>query len=171
MHESHPEGESLLARNLVSPDELRDVLQRLSGVDQGEIPHPDGYVTAEAIAEATGYTVESIQEILDHLRDQDRQAELARRLRELEEPIYRVERPGIPPNDPLSTYNPMRRTQMMSDLLDSLPHPDRPKVKRKLNIPEDRVSKMLTTVVLAIFVVVFVALSLIAVVQGIRGIR
>lgn len=83
--------------DLVESAELRAVLDELHRDLMPELREDDGQVSLEEIAEATGASVSEVAEAVRQVR----RARMAEVLRELEEPTYRVERPGPTPRDPL----------------------------------------------------------------------
>jgi len=82
---------------MIETAELRAVLDVLHRDLMPELHEDDGHVTLEEIAEATGASPTEVEEAVRRVR----RARMAEVLRELEEPTYRVERPGQAPPDPL----------------------------------------------------------------------
>lgn len=161
VRESFGPDHDRLRDDWVSMQELRAVLQVLDAdADAPAVQDvPDDHVSIEAIAEATGLTIRAVELALEEVRRCDQEAELARRIRELEEPLYRVERPGHPPPDPVARTIGSRR-QMFSTLLDDLPKVgERPhrKMKRE-DTAQERLAGRVANIVLVAFLTVFVAL-------------
>ena len=120
------EGEEDLTRAPVSSEELRLVLQDLGSdcFEEQSCPElPDDHVTAEAISEACGVSIGDVYEAIARVRRQEVRERVSRILNELEEPAYRVERPGPGPTDPLLTHYGFRRENVINNILDKLPRP------------------------------------------------
>jgi hypothetical protein len=88
-------GEELLHVELESDGELRDLLLRLENFSgEGDVlsKRQRDVVTVEDVAEALGLEPEFVASELADMRRQDIEARLVGVMRELEEPLYRVER-------------------------------------------------------------------------------
>jgi hypothetical protein len=116
----------------VSPEELTRLLERLEGLDE---PVSDHASTVSAVVEATGYSSRRVWEALQQIRSEDLEARLAAKLRELEEPLYRVERPYNPAEKPLAASY-AHRHRILRSLLDDLPRPGEPRVRRPVGKPD-----------------------------------
>ncbi len=156
--------------NPVSEEELRALLFRLHGDPEPvEREIPESQVTIDAICEATGLSVLEVERALQEVRTEDREAELARRIRELEEPTFRVERPGHAAPDPLR-QRPLVRGKLFSNLLDELPKVgELPKRKRKQELTgKEKFAGVISSIVLFAFAVVTVALCAWAIYSAVR---
>lgn len=96
-------------------EELRELLARLHGEDS-ELPRRTEKVTIYDVAEALGATPESVAEALDQIHQEHHEARIATVLRELEEPLYRVERASPINTDPLGPGNPLYRLKSVQTL-------------------------------------------------------
>lgn len=81
--------------------ELAELLRRLDGMEASLAP--DDAVTIRDVCELTGHSEREVKAALEELREEDLRARLATALRELEAPLYAVERPGFA-SDPLSAW-------------------------------------------------------------------
>lgn len=165
--ESGHQIEASSERN-VSAHELRQILHRIHadelGISERQEDEADDTVSIEAICELTGKSENQVLDLIEKVRREDREAELARRINELEEPLYRVERPnsGIY-RDPLSWRLPAERTKLFSSILDNVPKPIRTSPKAKRQNQETRSEKAANTVGMIIligFAIAFVLLML-----------
>jgi len=87
--------------------ELNDLLRRLAYLEtQAKL---DDSVTIRDVCELTGHSDRVVRDALAQLRETDHRARLAEVLRELEAPLYSVERPGFA-SDPLAAWS---RTQTL----------------------------------------------------------
>lgn len=87
--------------------ELAELLARLDGIETAF--QLDDSVAVQDVCELTGHPLHVVREALEELREQDMRARLAIALREIEAPLYAVERPG-PSSDPLAAW---ARTQTL----------------------------------------------------------
>jgi len=121
-HEFEESTESLSRERSIGPDELQRLLNEFDGwtdlADNAETT--DDQVTVEAVAEATGRSRAEVLEALERIRAEDAELRLSLALRELEEPLHRVERPGHAEPDPLAKHFRMPQGQSLSPLLDDL---------------------------------------------------
>lgn len=128
MHRFEGEPES----NVIHDDaELNVLLQRL-GKSQGLVDEivqaePEHRVTVQDIAEATGLTAEYVEKELQLMLAEQREAKLSRVLRELEEPLYRVERTDVVQPNKVDAVFRTRTVQMLMDRAKQMPLPQRPK--------------------------------------------
>jgi DNA-binding transcriptional ArsR family regulator len=136
--------------DVVETAELRAVLDELHRDLMPELQEDHGHVTLEEIAEATGASPTEVEEAVRRVR----RARMAEVLRELEEPTYRVERPGQAPPDPMFAQR-FNRDEFPT-LLDN--HRERTK-KAKTSTPKS-VHEHVTDH-LATFIAVLVAISFI----------
>lgn len=144
-------------RDTVTPLELTALLSELHEPDSWMGEEDDDHVTVSAVAEATGRSETEIQELLERLREEDKEIRLSRALREMEEPLYRVERPGPTPHDPLAAHFRLRPGQSLSPLLDSLA-----KKRRVRKVVEDKSSELVGRIILYVFAGLFLVLCLAA---------
>ena len=125
--ESHPGHTFLLMphdfreddRTIHDDQELRELLDRLHAsqglVDEVHAASPEEKVTVEDIAEALGMHPEDVARELARLHQEHREARLHGALKELEEPLYRVERPAVSGGDKLDPIFRLRSVQMLMD--------------------------------------------------------
>lgn len=150
----------------IDPEELGVLLDRLHEVD--EVPEgPDHHATVAAVCEATGQSFNRVWEVLEQIRREDMEARLSQRLREMEEPLYRVERPGFD-RDPLSRHTASGRERTFNSLLDKLPKPgEENKVppKSKHGAVHERVSWWIAYAVLVLLAVACLAVAAVGVVR------
>lgn len=139
-------------------EELKVLMERLHAPEPEPVDKtPDHAATVEAVCEATGESEERVWQVLRHIREEDLQTQLADRLREAEEPTYRVERPGFE-RDPLAALNFIRRTKEFDSALDELGK-SRSKSKRKIApTAHDRVSELIAILILFLVVTAIVLL-------------
>lgn len=152
----------------ISLDELKVLMERLHAPEpEPDDSTPDHAATVEAVCEATGESEERVWQVLRQIRDEDLQTRLSERLREAEEPTYRVERPGFE-RDPLAALNFIRRTKEFDSALDELGK-NRVKSKRKI-VPttHDRVSELIAVLILLFVVTAIVFLFILGLRQD-RG--
>lgn len=120
-HQPFDGTEETLDSHLVSDLELQDVLKALQEetlADQAhEISPYDDWVTTEAICEATGHDEAEISALLNDLRRRELASRISTRLREMEAPLYSVERPGHHRPDPSA---PLIRIEQINTILDRL---------------------------------------------------
>ena len=143
--------------NEVSEDELVPLLHELNEAGSWNSDTCDT-TTVAAVAEATGHSEAYVQETLERMRDEDLQARLAQTLREMEEPLYRVERPGHTPNDPIMRQFQLRPGESLSPLLDSLAKKSAKKklTAKKLSDSTDVGSKIMANVIMFLFTALIV---------------
>lgn len=120
-HQPFDGTESTLRSSLISDEELRDVLCAIEESQFQDEAHKvspyDDWVTISAISEATGHSTEEIEEVLIRIRRETLSCKISQRLRELEEPLYRVERPGHHKPDPSA---PAIRITQINTILDKI---------------------------------------------------
>lgn len=122
----------------------------------------NGEVTVEAVSEATGLPISQVVEALERLRESDEETRLMRTLRELEEPLYRVERPGNAPVDPLAKHFRASIQGPLFPSLDSLvkqrkKQTMKPKDVYKVTPGEERTAAAIVILFLAVFIAVVIA--------------
>ena len=141
----------------IAPGELGELLHRLQG---SELPFdpPDDNATVAAVCELSGVSAHRVWEVLDQIREEDLESRIAEKLRELEEPLYRVERPGFS-RDPLSSVSPFGRRKAFDSVLDRLPRRQHVAPAKKAEQPthHDTASRWVATLVLVLFLLLFAA--------------
>lgn len=154
----------------VSESELRMLLLELH--EEGcTLRERDDEATVEAVAEATGHSADHVANVLQTIRTEDYEARLSRRLRELEEPLHRVERPGHAPPDPMASYFKLNPGESLSPLLDRLKKTGRQPVKKSVKTPptqSDLLSRVMANFVMLLFLAIIVSVVVFGVVQQIR---
>lgn len=159
--------EKTIQSPLISDSELRILFERINRTDEEQFeqahqisPHDD-WVTINAFCEVTGHHPEDVQRILEDIRRKDLHAKLATRLRELEEPTFRVERPG---HSIQNSHEPLLRQQQINSMLDKL-LPQKP-LRQKLALTTTPGEKIVSTIG-AIFAFLIVAGTIGIIVQAI----
>jgi hypothetical protein len=155
------------AESGLTPAQVRLVLEELHarmGLHDERTPDRDvdGAMIAD-IAEATGLSIPTVCEAVEAVQRGDREAEVSRVLRELEEPTFRVERPGHAAHDPLSRHFPWASKKITSSILDDVRQVDKPRrviVERKEQ-PHEKALNWLTVglVVLVAGISIFAILA------------
>ncbi|MEQ1823459.1 MAG: hypothetical protein ABL949_13195 [Fimbriimonadaceae bacterium] len=144
----------------VSQKELRLLLERIQSVDEfaAELDRniSDDHATIESICEATGLSPEAVFEMLCEIRERHAEATLADRLRKLEEPTFRVERPGHAPTDPLKSLPPLTRAGLFSSILEDVVRAARPKIRRQSE--SDKQHHMASTVIACVALIALLVL-------------
>ncbi|CAN5543367.1 hypothetical protein BH11ARM1_BH11ARM1_15660 [soil metagenome] len=97
----------MLESDRIEGFELAELLARLDGIETGF--EPDDSVRVQDVCELTGRSAEVVRLALASLRERDMRSRLAQALREIEAPLYSVERPGFAA-DPLAAW---ARTQTL----------------------------------------------------------
>ncbi|MBS1714838.1 MAG: hypothetical protein JST30_10945 [Armatimonadetes bacterium] len=166
-HEFEETTENKAPIGQINPDELQWLLNVFDGSFCDDLhastgPSDDS-VTVEAVAEATGRSKSEVLDALERLRAEDAERRLSLALRELEEPLHRVERPGHAEPDPLAQHFRMPKGQSLSPLLDDLAR--RSKAASKLSRKGKTQPPRFDLVGLMIMAV-FTALTLVAVLYG-----
>lgn len=141
----------------LTPVELGELLRRLHPDDfQESFERKDDFATVSAVCEATGHDPDKVWDALEDIRREDVESRLAQRLREAEEPLHRVERPGHE-TDPLRGANLLNRASHYETFLDFVQKKSsRPKVAKKFEV--DRLSAILTTLIMFTVAVAFIGL-------------
>ncbi|MCW5940560.1 MAG: hypothetical protein KF884_13030 [Fimbriimonadaceae bacterium] len=121
---------------VVEEDELRELLDRLHMPPELFLDdHLQTKVKITDVVEATSFSTGEVRKALADLREE----RLTRVLRELEEPLYRVERPGHPPPDPAARSGPGQWHAMRDSILNDLPQVGMVVVRQKKELsPEER---------------------------------
>lgn len=162
-HEFEPE-----ARAIESDAELHALLERLHAaqqlLDEPPSPHEEDHrVHVEDVAEALDLPVETVLEALTKLRSESHEARIAAAIRDLEEPLYRVERPSTdatPKSDPILRSRSAQ--QLASKLNLTVPLP-----RRKLALDaEEKHGRWLGQRVLMVLFALMIALITYGVVQN-----
>ena len=120
-HEPFDGTEETIQSRLISDQELQAVLQAIEEEQFVKATHDaspyDEWVTVDAICEATGHNPTEVSRILYQHRRAILASRISERLRELEEPLYRVERPGHHKPD---SSAPVIRVEQINTILDKL---------------------------------------------------
>lgn len=166
MHRFGPEQSK---RESIAPEELHALLHRLHAdeYEQALEDGPDDHATVSAVCEVTGHSPQRVLQILEDIRREDRESRVAERLREIEEPLYRVERPGAD-TDPLNKPTFANRQRVFQSILDTVPRPEgKIKVNRKEQVTaQDKLSSWIGMIV----VLLVLALTLGLITASIAGI-
>jgi hypothetical protein len=156
--------EKNLKSQLISANELKDVLQAIEEQQFGdrarEVSPYDEWVTVKSICEATGHSESEIETVLLAIRRENLASKVSERLRELEEPLYRVERPGHHKPDPSA---PALRIQQINTILDRIMPEEKAKAKIRKHLEPtmtDRVASGIALIIGAIVVLVTIGLIL-----------
>lgn len=148
----------------IDPAELRALLERLEPIDEVDrtMAEFDDTVTVSAVCEATGVEAHVVIDILAEVRERVAEARLVQTIRELEEPLFRVERPGHAAPDATRNLPPLHRAQLFTDLMEDVVRTRKPKVK--LSAPHAKSARWIEAFILIVFAIVLIG----AVVVGIR---
>jgi len=141
---------SLPASEELTPDEVRRLLESLEGIETNEEP-PDTYATVTAVCEATGESPALVRQLVEDIRRQDLAARVATKLRELEEPTFRVERPGFETRAS-ATQTYLARQRTLDTILDRPVKQKKPADKDLAKTPAEKMSTAAAFLVLAITV-------------------
>jgi len=140
---------SLPVNEELTADEVRRLLERLEGIESAEEP-TDIFATVNAVCEATGESPALVRQLLDDIRREDLAARVTTKLRELEEPLYRVERPGFETRES-ATQTYLARQRTLNTILDREIVPKRkPADKPAPKTPAERMSALAAFVVLGL---------------------
>ncbi len=156
-HELRPfDGtEETLQSDLISELELRDVLQAIEEQQFSEkaleVSPYDDWVTIRAISEATGHSEHEIESVLLTIRRENMASQISARLRELEEPLYRVERPGHYRPDPVA---PALRAQQINTILDRILPEGKSKITIRKNLEPSFLDRFASIVAIVIGAIV-----------------
>lgn len=118
---------------VVRPDELQELLKRLHDRDLFGPEEPQADLTIDSVVEVTGMSTDEVLATLEEMRNE----RYAKVLAELEEPLYRVERPSPQNSDPLHQNPPFARVQRHRSILDSLRRPEVVIVHKKARSDEE----------------------------------
>ncbi|HMS54615.1 MAG TPA: hypothetical protein PKA27_04375 [Fimbriimonadaceae bacterium] len=155
-HDESPRSEDL------SEAELHELLVRLEFEDR-ESEVRDHHATVDAVCEATGASRTRVWEILDQIREDDLESRIAMRIREAEEPLFRVERPGHT-TSPISTAHIPSRRRTFSTLLDHVKRDH--EIKGKASLKETKENRAFEFMAIC-FGFIVVLLMIYAVVYGV----
>ena len=149
-------------REIPDFDTLHELLSRLNEVEQFNPVTRTENVTVEDIAEALNLDPEHVARELELILTKHREARYSAVLRELEEPLYRVERTGHTPPDPLG--NPLyklRSVQILAERNREKPIFPRRKIEETKS---DKVSASVGSVMIILVAVLMVILAIKAIV-------
>ena len=144
--DSHEEGE------IADPIVLHELLARLNDPDDERILSRPEVITVEDVAEALHLDPDYVAAELRAIYEEHRLARLSGVIRELEEPLYRVERPGHNVLD--SSNNPLyklRSVQILADRNKETELPRRPK-----HSEQDRVAQFVSYLILGGMAIVMI---------------
>lgn len=165
-HQPFDGTESTLNSPLVSDEELQSVLHSLQEESLAQETHKispyDEWVTIAAICEATGHNEAEISALLHDLRRQELASRISTRLRELEEPLYSVERPGHHRPDPSA---PLIRIEQINTILDRLV-PKSELIKRKSKALEPTTTERTASLIATVFALLILVGSVLLIVQA-----
>lgn len=151
----------------LTPGELRRLLERIDGIDTRQEP-PDPHATVTAVCEATGASPHVVIDLLEEIRREDVAQRVSERLRELEEPLFRVERPG-PESPSSSSLRYFAREKTLNTILDGLPTVDRKPVKVTYRpTREERANHLISAIVLGGMTLLFLCLIVVGIVRLVR---
>lgn len=139
-------------REIVTEDELRSLLLRLDGLGASETSG-EGPITVEDVAEALDMDPQHVARELAAMHQERAEARLSQAMRELEEPLYRVERPAT--TQPHLT-DPIFRLRSVRALMER--NAGRPRLPRRAIEGDEHAHRMST---LAGAIVLIVALALV----------
>lgn len=163
------ESEFKPSRQTEIPDTetLQNLLARLNDIDDWNPITRSEKVTVEDVAEALHLDPEFVAQELEALHKEHREARLAGVIRELEEPLYRVERTGHAPIDPLG--NPLFKLRSVQILVEkNKVKPFLPRREQKMDRSE-RIGQVLghmTLILMFALILVLVARVAIGAVMG-----
>ncbi|MBA4292183.1 hypothetical protein C0431_04365 [bacterium] len=165
-HQPFDGTEATLNSPLVSDQELQAVLQSLQEESLAEETHKispyDEWVTVAAICEATGHNEAEISALLHELRRQDLASKISTRLRELEAPLYSVERPGHHRPDPSA---PLIRIEQINTILDRL-LPKSEFIKKRSKSLEPTAAERTASLIATVFAVLILVGSVLLIFQA-----
>lgn len=160
-HQPFDGTEETIDSHLISKKELQAVLKAIEEEQFVDATHSispyDDWVTIESICEATGHRPHEVAQILYEHRRAELASRISDRLRELEEPLYRVERPGH--HKPNSSM-PGLRVEQVNTILDRL-LPKQNYINRKKSLEanlSDRIATAFAIIIGGVVILVTVAL-------------
>lgn len=141
---------------------LQELLARLNEVDHYTPVSRTDKVTVEDIAEALNLDPEHVAEELEFILDEHRNARLSGVIRELEEPLYRVERTGHAVHDPHG--NPLYKLRSVQLLTEK--NRERPKLPRRemVETRSDRLGFLVGRFMIILMFVLMVVLTIKAII-------
>lgn len=148
-----------------SDEELRLLLERLHRADsleeEAERYHQLGKITVEDVAEAVGMHPDVVAQELDSMHQEWMESKVAGVLRELEEPLYRVERPGTEIKSGLDS--PLLRMKSVQTLASKL-REDRTIDRKRIDHSPSKQDRLIANVILGGFGLLFGLLAIKAIV-------
>ncbi len=149
---------------IASDEELRLLLERLHRAESLEEEtaryHQIGKITVEDVAEAVGMHPDLVAQELDAMHQEWMESRVSGVLRELEEPLYRVERPGNEVKSGLDS--PLLRMKSVQTLASKL-REDRQIDRKKVDHSPSKQDRLIANVILAGFGILFGVLAIKAV--------
>lgn len=154
--ESHHEETQL--REIPDIEILHELLSRLNEVEQFKPVTRTENITVEDVAEALHLDPDHVAQELEAILTEHREARISGLLLELEEPLYRVERTGHTPHDPLG--NPLFKLRSVQILAER--NRERPALpRRKLQeTTSDRLGHHVGRFMVLLMAVLFSALGI-----------
>ena len=140
------------SRPITDPAVLTELVRRLGNVEPRRTSSDPDHVCVTDVAEALGVTSAEVSRELDRIQDERHRERVSVALREIEEPLYRVERPGHGPT--VAHQDPLMRIRTVRDL--SARHtetsqPNKP-VERKSPDRATKISAFFANVILLLVV-------------------
>ncbi len=149
---------------IASDEELRILLERLQRAESLEEEtaryHQIGKITVEDVAEAVGMHPDVVAQELDAMHQEWMEARVSGVLRELEEPLYRVERPGTEIKSGLDS--PLLRLKSVQTLAGKL-REDSKITRKKIDHSPSKQDRLIANFILAGFGILFGILAIKAV--------
>lgn len=134
-------------REIASEDELRALLLRLDGLGVQTSPS-ERKITVEDVAEALDMDPEHVARELERLHQEQLEARLSQTMRELEEPLYRVERPATTHSP---TSDPIFRLRSVRALMER--NAEKPQLPRRVLEGDEQARRMSTMIGAAVLIV------------------
>lgn len=157
-------GKSNPKSEIASDEELRILLERLQRAETLEEEtaryHELGKITVEDVAEAVGMHPDVVAQELDAMHQEWMESRVSGVLRELEEPLYRVERPGVEIKSGLDS--PLLRMKSVQTLASKL-REDSTINRKKVDHTPSKQDRLIANFILAGFGILFGILAIKAV--------
>lgn len=141
LHELH-----ILLERLDAPCEVERSLKEMD---------TDDTVTVAAVCEATGVPASEVIDILAEVRERVTEARMAHAIRELEAPLFNVERPGVAKPDGVRHLPPVSRAKLFSGLLDDVVRARQPKVRIPVDTQSEKLGRFVANAILVFLVLMF----------------
>lgn len=148
-------------REVTDTSELVELINRLQDdthrLNQPVVSRSDK-VTVEDVAEALDLDPEEVARVLKEIHEEHEYARVAGALRELEEPLYRVERPGHSAND--SFANPLYKLRSIQMLTERVAKPTVLYRRTKEDIQHEKMGAAIGQGILVIFALVVICCAI-----------